>query len=169
MNHADRPTFLDLYRSAGPYPPGWRLELGVGTRPLARADGNQRWICLDLRRKPLRQASGGMGQTNRHAFHQGDAQQLPYRAGAFAAVLGNSLLHHVARPEQVLSNALRVLAPGGFILFRGPLPGMAALSATRLRLPDEREIQQMVANLGLSDTKVTRLGRHWVWLARKPE
>src|SRR4051794_2387789 len=42
-----------------------------------------------------------------------DAEQLPFEDGAFERVYSWGVLHHTARPEQAIREALRVLAPGG--------------------------------------------------------
>lgn len=43
----------------------------------------------------------------------GDAEALPFAAGAFERVFANMCLHHVERPALALGEAARVLAPGG--------------------------------------------------------
>ena len=78
-----------------------------------------------------------------------DAGRLPFRDGAFDAVLVRDLLHHVPERMRVLDEAHRVLAPGGRITViepngRNPLiaaqataisaeRGMLASTAERLR------------------------------------
>lgn len=52
------------------------------------------------------------------AWTCGDATRLPYAAGSFDAVFCNSLLEHVPAWESVLSEAARVLRPGGvFVIY----------------------------------------------------
>lgn len=46
-------------------------------------------------------------------FRQADAERLPFAAGAFDAVVSNFGLGHFARPEHVVAELARVLAPGG--------------------------------------------------------
>jgi SAM-dependent methyltransferase len=46
-------------------------------------------------------------------FTRGDAQALPFDDDRFDAVVGNFALPHLSRPEQAVSEAVRVLAPGG--------------------------------------------------------
>jgi SAM-dependent methyltransferase len=43
-----------------------------------------------------------------------DAQQLPFRDGLFQRVECDAVLEHVRRPEQVMAEIRRVLAPGGY-------------------------------------------------------
>jgi ubiquinone/menaquinone biosynthesis C-methylase UbiE len=51
------------------------------------------------------------------AFHDGDAEALPFDEGAFDAVVMNFGLLHLARPESALAEAHRVLRPGGRYAF----------------------------------------------------
>jgi len=48
---------------------------------------------------------------------EGDAEDLPYRDGAFDAVVSNFGMHHVPRPALALAQARRVLVPGGRVAF----------------------------------------------------
>jgi SAM-dependent methyltransferase len=45
-------------------------------------------------------------------FQQGDAEQLPFPDTTFDAVVGNFVILHVGRPEQVVTECARVLRPG---------------------------------------------------------
>lgn len=60
-------------------------------------------------------------QARRHypnvRFQVGDAEQLPFPEGSFDAVVMNFGLLHLARPEQALAEAFRVLRTGGRIGF----------------------------------------------------
>jgi len=51
------------------------------------------------------------------AFQEANAEQLPFEAGAFDAVVSNFVVHHLARPEVVFKEISRVLAPGGRFAF----------------------------------------------------
>ncbi len=50
-------------------------------------------------------------------FQQADAEQLPFEAGSFDAVVANFVVHHLARPEVVFAEVSRVLKPGGRFAF----------------------------------------------------
>jgi SAM-dependent methyltransferase len=51
------------------------------------------------------------------AFQQADAEQLPFDADSFDAVVANFVVHHLARPETVFREVNRVLKPGGRFAF----------------------------------------------------
>jgi ubiquinone/menaquinone biosynthesis C-methylase UbiE len=51
------------------------------------------------------------------AFQQADAEQLPFEAGSFDAVVANFVVHHLARPEVVFAEVNRVLKSGGRFAF----------------------------------------------------
>ena len=50
-------------------------------------------------------------------FRQADAEQLPFEAGSFDAVVANFVVHHLARPETVFREVQRVLKSGGRFAF----------------------------------------------------
>src|SRR2546421_10835596 len=51
------------------------------------------------------------------AFETADAEALTFADASFDAVLVNFGIHHVERPERVIAEARRVLAPGGIFAF----------------------------------------------------
>jgi SAM-dependent methyltransferase len=50
-------------------------------------------------------------------FDAGDAESLPYADATFDSVVANFGIHHVPRPQLALSEAHRVLRPGGRVAF----------------------------------------------------
>lgn len=50
----------------------------------------------------------------------GDIERLPLRAESFDLVTSNMVLEHVARPERLFAEMLRVLRPGGRLLLHTP-------------------------------------------------
>jgi SAM-dependent methyltransferase len=50
-------------------------------------------------------------------FREANAEQLPFGAGVFDAVVSNFTVHHLARPEVVFREVSRVLEPGGRFAF----------------------------------------------------
>ena len=65
------------------------------------------------------------------AFEQADAEDLPFEAGSFDAVVANYVVHHLARPERVFSEIYRVLKPGGRFAFAvwGPPEEQSSIGA----------------------------------------
>ena len=56
-------------------------------------------------------------------FQEADAEQLPFEAATFDAVMSNFVVHHLARPTVVFQEVCRVLKPGGrfaFAVFGAP-------------------------------------------------
>jgi SAM-dependent methyltransferase len=47
------------------------------------------------------------------SFREASAEELPFAAGSFDAVVGNFLLHHLAEPSGVVAECTRVLDSGG--------------------------------------------------------
>jgi SAM-dependent methyltransferase len=56
----------------------------------------------------------------RYLVVQGVGEHLPFHDGSFNVVISSNVLEHVANPRQVVAEALRVLAPGGFLQFVVP-------------------------------------------------
>ena len=51
------------------------------------------------------------------AFHTGDAEALPFADASFDAAIANFGIHHVEHPERAMTEAHRVLRPGGTFAF----------------------------------------------------
>ncbi len=69
---------------------------------------------LELARRRVRQA----GLARRVWLVRGDAKAMPFATGCFDAVFSNTILHHLAQPQWLLTEAWRVLRPGGVLLIR---------------------------------------------------
>ncbi len=117
-----------------------------------------------------------------------DAKQLPFPQQSFAAVISNSIVHHIPRPELVLAEMLRVLLPGGALFIRDLLrpPDDASVrclvqtyagdaNAHQQKMFDDSlraaltldEIRDMVEKLGFDSATVKQTtDRHWTWAAR---
>lgn len=108
------------------------LDLGCGDGHFAQmAFGHPVLVGVDPWWGPLQKARHSRGyRLNVQAM--GNA--LPFRDGAFASVISNSVLEHIEEVEPVLAEAARVLRPGGRLvvtmpshLFTEYLGGAAAL------------------------------------------
>jgi SAM-dependent methyltransferase len=109
-------------------------------------------------------------------FRQADAERLPFADSSFDAVLGNFLILHVGRPEQVAAELARVLRPGRMLaLSTWDLPERARLLGVLVdavaevgveppadvpsgppffRFADEGEFARLLGDAGLGDVDV---------------
>lgn len=64
-------------------------------------------------------------------FEQADAEDLPFAADYFDAVVANYVVHHLARPERVFSEVCRVLKTSGHFAFAvwGPPEEQSSIGA----------------------------------------
>ena len=122
------------------------------------------------------------------AFKVGSAEELPWPAEEFDAVLMNFGLLHVARPERALAEAHRVLRAGGrlaFTVWGDPetcmgfkiiLDAIAAHGETNVPLPegppffrfsDPQECTRVLADAGFKDASVDEI--HVAWKLSDPD
>lgn len=92
------------------------LDLGTGPGLVAAsaAERGADVIGIDFSESMVREAR------RRHPnlrFQTADAESVSFDDGQFDAVVGNFVLHHVSRPEQVLREVFRVLRSGGKVGF----------------------------------------------------
>jgi SAM-dependent methyltransferase len=85
---------------------------------------------------------------------------LPFRSATFDAVLVRDLLHHVSDRRAVVSEAMRVLRPGGAITIIEPNGRNPLVAAMAIAIPAERGMLQ--STLGrvtaeLRDAGATRI------------
>lgn len=197
MDHAlVNRVFVDDFLAADP-PSGIILDLGTGTAQIPiqlcrRAAHAQVWA-VDMSPAMLDLGQANLALHNladRIRLGWADAKALTYDDGYFAAVISNSIVHHVADPLPVLAEAVRVVRPGGLLFFRDLLrpddasgvehlveryagratPDQQRLFADSLRAALTcQEMQELVAQLGFSpDTVSVSSDRHWTWSARRP-
>lgn len=172
------------------------LDVGTGTAqiPIALCRRDNRWrvTAIDLSASMLavgRQRVEAAGLRHCIRLDLVDAKGLPYKAGRFAAVMSNSIVHHIPEPRCTLAEAWRVLAPGGLCFFRdllrpaddaavNHLVATYAVGATdqQRQLFDDSlraaltldEVRALVESLGLDPRRVTQTSdRHWTWSALK--
>ncbi len=101
------------------------LDVGTGTAripiELCRQHAAARVTAIDLAEHMLRVGRdnvGHAGLAQRITLECRDAKALPYASGFFAAVISNSIVHHIPAPGAVLAEMARVLRPGGCLLVR---------------------------------------------------
>ncbi len=173
------------------------LDVGTGTAQISlelcrRAPAAQ-VVGIDLAEEMLRVGCDNVRRAGREGqvrLERQDAKRLPYPAASFAAVMSNSIVHHIPEPGPVLAEMVRVLVPGGVLFVRDLLrpdddAAVRQLVATyagnanahqRQMFEDSlraaltlAEIRALVAGLGFAPDGVRQTtDRHWTWQARKP-
>ena len=172
------------------------LDVGTGTAQipleLCRRIDRARVVAIDLAVAMLELAKLKVeiaSQRDRIYLEQVDAKHMPYDAGRFSAVMSNSIVHHIPQPAQVLSEIVRVTAPGGLIFVRdlmrpaeerdvrelvdkyaaGANDHQRTMFEASLRAAlSLDEIRALVAESGMSPDAVQATSdRHWTWVSRK--
>ena len=198
MDHSEvNRLFVDDLLAAGPLQ-GEVLDLGTGTAlipvELCKRNEEVRVVAVDLAVQMLDLARYNVEVevlTERIMLDHIDAKELPYEEGRFAAVISNSIVHHIAQPARVMSEAARVLAAGGLIFFRDllrPADEVAVQQLVETYATDENEhargmfaaslraalrldeVRQLVQEAGFDPQTVQITSdRHWTCIARKEE
>jgi ubiquinone/menaquinone biosynthesis C-methylase UbiE len=117
------------------------LDVGTGTAQipieLCRRVPTAQVIAVDLAEQMLRQGQENVrraGLDECVQLQRQDAKHLPFPARHFAAVLSNSIVHHIPEPAAVLAEMVRVVAPEGTLFVRD-----------LLRPADEATVQHLVS------------------------
>jgi ubiquinone/menaquinone biosynthesis C-methylase UbiE len=168
------------------------LDLGAGTAQiaveLARRTPNVHITALDAAESMVTVARTNVassGLTDRIHVLQADAKKLPHVPVSFPIVISNSIVHHLAEPQSVIGEAIRVCAPGGLLFHRDlarpddeaqlehlvnsyagrPTPYQRKLFADSLRAAlTLEETQNLVAARGFApETVRVTSDRHWTW------
>jgi SAM-dependent methyltransferase len=91
-------------------------QTGINTQRLAQVIGTRRIVGLDYNARTLREAA----QCGIAAL-LGDANQpLPFGDAVFDAVTAMDVLEHLVQPRVLVSEAFRVLRPGGYFVVATP-------------------------------------------------
>ena len=110
---------------AKPLPTDAALDIacGPGAFVLALAPRVRLARGVDLTPEMLRRARGYQAekQISNAAFVRGDAEQLPFPAGAFDLVSCQCSFHHMPKPQLVLREMVRVAKPDGRLVIIDPL------------------------------------------------
>jgi ubiquinone/menaquinone biosynthesis C-methylase UbiE len=106
---------------------GYALDIGTGPGQivikLARRLTQWKFVGVDRSPGMIGQAQANLASAvgeiaPRVEFQVADGNRLPFSDGSFDLVLCNSVLHHLAEPEKLLSEIARLVASGGAILLR---------------------------------------------------
>jgi ubiquinone/menaquinone biosynthesis C-methylase UbiE len=149
----DRP-FVKLLSRIG-LERGRILDIGTGPGwvPIALAGARPHWEiwAVDASEDMLARArhhARAAGVAERIRFVHGNATDLPFARGTFDLVISQRLLHHIARPEEMLDEVARVARNGGKVVIKDLLRQprwqaalLLAFSRYVLR-SDPRQLQQ---------------------------
>ncbi len=120
-------TFVDhAIRLVGKRERGRAIDIGSGPGQivLKLARRLTRWKFVGVDRSPNMIAQGvaslapASDLAGRVHFYVADGNQLPFHDGSFDLVVCNSVLHHIAEPQKLLVEILRLAKPGAAILLR---------------------------------------------------
>jgi SAM-dependent methyltransferase len=174
------------------------LDLGTGTAqiPVELCRRSRRWriMAIDLSIEMLNLARLNVeiaGLRERIHLNRVDGKELPYPPAHFAAVISNSIVHHIPEPRAVLVEAVRVVRPGGVLFVRDLLrpvddatvrhlvetyagdatpPQRPMLDASLRAALSLDEIRELVVALGFpADTVEATSDRHWTWSAQRAD
>jgi ubiquinone/menaquinone biosynthesis C-methylase UbiE len=173
------------------------LDVGTGTAQipiaLCRQAPQLRVVGIDLADHMLRVGRANVakaGLSERIRLERVDAKRMPFADGTFAAVISNSIVHHIPEPAFVVSEVVRVVRAGGALFVRDLLRPVDASRLQNLvdtyaaganehqrRMFQESlhaaltvaEVQQLVNSLGFAPSTVQQTSdRHWTWQALRP-
>jgi SAM-dependent methyltransferase len=142
---------------------GSALELGafLGGAGFALAHSGASVTGIDISPVTVARANSeaiDRGLADRLEFRVMDAHELDFPDGSFDLVCGTAIIHHLDL-ERALSEANRVLRPGGWAIFTEPLGHNPLINAYRRRTPEMRTPDEHP--LTMDD-----LGRLWDHFAR---
>lgn len=187
-------VFTADFLSFHPKVTGTLLDVGTGTAQipieLCRTALGFDILALDAAQHMLTLARVNIARAaleSRIRIEKADAKQLPHPNGSFAAIISNSIVHHIPDPFEAIAEMVRVCASGGAVFVRDLL---RPPSETRLKLLVDTyaagandhqrklfadslraaltlsEVQTLVAQLGFAPSTVRQTSdRHWTWAA----
>lgn len=198
MDHAEvnrrfAADFLAVWDGRG----GFILDVGTGTAQipieLCRQDPRPEVVAVDLADHMLALARANIDRADlghRIQLAKVDAKGLIYHPGAFAAVISNSIIHHIPEPGGCFEQMHVACAAGGRLFVRdllrpadeptldhlvntyaaGANDHQRALFAASLHAAlTLAEVRELVARMGYQpDTVAATSDRHWTWSAVKP-
>jgi ubiquinone/menaquinone biosynthesis C-methylase UbiE len=195
VNRAFVDDFLTFYATA---PQGPILDVGTGTAQipieLCRRQLTCQLTAIDLADHMLAVGRENVRRAGLQAqlrLERWNAKEMPCADDTFAAVISNSIVHHIPEPIAVFVEMVRVVRSGGVLFVRDLLRpdedatlrwlvdryATGANTHQRKMFADSlhaalslAEVQSLVTTLGFPAATVRQTtDRHWTWAARKPE
>ncbi len=146
------------------------LDVGCGEGWLVRrlAAAGARVVGLDPQAAALERARRESPPDQHARYVEGAAQELPFPAASFDAVVFFNSLHHVpeAHMDTALAEAARVLRPGGVLYVQEPLAEGEFFELTGPVEDETRVREQAQASLGRAGAFVELARREAVMTAR---
>lgn len=197
MDHRDvNRRFVADFLAVWPNPDGTVLDVGTGTAQipieLCQQSPSLQVVAIDMAEHMLRLGRDNVhraGLDRRIELQRCDAKRMPFPDASFAAVISNSIVHHIPEPRAVLAEMVRIAQPGAVLFVRDLLrPDNDAqvrfLVTTyagdandhqRQMFDDSlraaltlAEIRALVSEFGFAaDTVQASSDRHWTWQARR--
>ena len=138
---------------------------GTGTLALGLAPHAGEVVGVDLVPELLEEARRLASGSENVSFVEADVLALPFEPDSFDLAASSRTLHHVGRPELLISELARVARPGGHVLLidqlasHDPLEGMAHDRIERLRDPSHTRTLSDQDISGLLDANSLVLNR----------
>jgi SAM-dependent methyltransferase len=151
------------------------LSCGTGlfTRAMAASDPGGLVVGLDIARAMLEAAARRSKGYGNVVLVRADAHSLPFRDGGFGGVNNSGALHAYDDPEQVFTEILRVLRPGGIYVastfsHHASLTARATARMAGIRRFEPVELRAWLSRIGFADYEEIQFGGAFIFRARKP-
>ncbi|HEY2859895.1 MAG TPA: metalloregulator ArsR/SmtB family transcription factor [Terracidiphilus sp.] len=141
------------------------LGAGDGSTALLLSLSARRVIAVDTSEKMLEVARGEAAKQGTHnvEFRQGDMEKLPISENSVDLSFFSQSLHHALHPARALSEACRILRPGGRVvvldLAKHRFEEARELYADEWLGFGEAELEQMLVDAGFSNPQVSIVDR----------
>jgi ubiquinone/menaquinone biosynthesis C-methylase UbiE len=125
---------------------------GPGALAFALAPHVREVVALDLVPELLEEGRRRGERFPNVTFVEGDATKLPFELGEFDLAGSLRTLHHVARPELVVAELVRVTRPGGRVLVidqLAPIDPLAALELNTFERARDPSTSRVLAEVDL--------------------